>query len=290
MSGEKFCLSWNEFETNISVAFRELRKTGDFFDVTLVCEDDQMEAHKVILSACSPFFRSVLRRNPHAHPLLYLKGVKQTDLQAILNFMYHGEVTVLQEDLTSFLGVAEELRVKGLTSEPKMKPTSEPSASDEKSSLPSKAPPHQAPDSETSVEAIPDTGNPLQRSLVPVLQYDGSEAEAGSSGGLAPQQEVLPPGLPGDMRPADLLQFVIPHAALEGEGGRLGFLCAICLQFKHVYKANVRNHVESKHFKGHFVYKCEICGGIKNSKQDLYACKSEHNRIMKMEGNFSQNI
>ena len=115
MSAEKFCLRWNDFEANISTAFRELREDKDFFDVTLACDDDQLQAHKVILSACSPFFRTVLKRNKHEHPLLYLKGVKYTDLQSVLNFMYHGEVNVAQEELNSFLAVAEDLRVKGLT-------------------------------------------------------------------------------------------------------------------------------------------------------------------------------
>jgi len=112
---EKFCLRWNDFESNISGAFRELREDKDFFDVTLACDDDQMQAHKVILSACSPFFRTILRRNRHEHPLLYLKGVKYTDLVSVLNFMYHGEVNVAQEELNSFLAVAEDLKVKGLT-------------------------------------------------------------------------------------------------------------------------------------------------------------------------------
>jgi len=115
MGSEKFCLRWNDFESNISSAFRELRDDKDFFDVTLACDDEQIQAHKVILSACSQFFRNILRRNPHQHPLLYLKGVKFTDLQSVLNFMYHGEVNVAQEELNSFLAVAEELRVKGLT-------------------------------------------------------------------------------------------------------------------------------------------------------------------------------
>jgi len=115
MTNEKFCLRWNDFETNISSAFKELRDDKDFFDVTLACDDEQIQAHKVILSACSPFFRNILRRNPHQHPLLYLKGVKYTDLQSVLNFMYHGEVNVAQEELNSFLAVAEDLRVKGLT-------------------------------------------------------------------------------------------------------------------------------------------------------------------------------
>eukprot|EP00090_Calanus_glacialis_P001651 TRINITY_DN11188_c0_g1_i5.p1 TRINITY_DN11188_c0_g1~~TRINITY_DN11188_c0_g1_i5.p1 ORF type:complete len:385 (-),score=96.79 TRINITY_DN11188_c0_g1_i5:794-1864(-) len=114
-TSEKFCLRWNDFETNISSAFRELREEKDFFDVTLACDDSQIQAHKVILSACSPFFRNVLRRNPHQHPLLYLKGVKYNELLSVLNFMYLGEVNVAQEELNSFLAVAEDLRVKGLT-------------------------------------------------------------------------------------------------------------------------------------------------------------------------------
>eukprot|EP00092_Neocalanus_flemingeri_P006576 GFUD01007090.1.p1 GENE.GFUD01007090.1~~GFUD01007090.1.p1 ORF type:complete len:333 (-),score=84.83 GFUD01007090.1:130-1128(-) len=115
MGSEKFCLSWNDFESNISLSFRELREEKDFFDVTLSCGDEQIQAHKLILSACSPFFRSVLKKNVHQHPLLYLKGVKFCDLQAVLNFMYHGEVNVAQEELNSFLAVAEDLKVKGLT-------------------------------------------------------------------------------------------------------------------------------------------------------------------------------
>ena len=115
MSSDKFCLRWNDFESNISVAFRELREDKDFFDVTLACEEEQVQAHKVILAACSPFFRGILKKNQHAHPLLYMRNVKHTDLLAVLNFMYHGEVNVAQEDLNSFLAVAEELKVKGLT-------------------------------------------------------------------------------------------------------------------------------------------------------------------------------
>jgi len=115
VSNEKFCLRWNDFETNISMAFREIREEKEFFDCTLSCGYRQIQAHKLILSACSPFFRSVLKQNPHQHPLLYLKGVEFNNLQSVLSFMYHGEVNIAQEELNSFLAVAEELQVKGLT-------------------------------------------------------------------------------------------------------------------------------------------------------------------------------
>ena len=115
-SSEKICFRWNDFETNVSSAFREIREEKDFFDVTLACDDDnQIQAHKVIIAACSPFFRNILRKNTHPSPLLYLKGVKYKDLVSVLNFMYMGEVNVALDDLNQFLAVAEDLRVKGLT-------------------------------------------------------------------------------------------------------------------------------------------------------------------------------
>ena len=92
-----------------------MRDDKDFFDVTLACNGNQLQAHKVILSACSPFFRSILKKNPYPHPLLYLKGVQYEEIQSVLTFMYHGEVNVAQEDLNTFLAVAEDLEVKGLT-------------------------------------------------------------------------------------------------------------------------------------------------------------------------------
>jgi len=130
---EKFCLRWNDFESNISGGFLELREDKDFFDVTIACDEDQVQAHKLILSACSPFFKSVLKRNTHQQPWLFLKGVKFSNLLSVLDFMYHGEVNVAQEDLDSFLSVAEDLKVKGLTQKEdqnkgKLRPTTPPPA------------------------------------------------------------------------------------------------------------------------------------------------------------------
>jgi len=163
-SSEKFCLRWNDFESNISVAFREIREEKDFFDCTLSCGSRQIQAHKLILSACSPFFRSILRQNPHQHPLLYLKGVEFTDLQAVLNFMYHGEVNVAQEELNSFLAVAEDLKVKGLTqnnsndSNPAPKPKSEPVIS----SIPRPRPPRDVEDPPAPKRPRPIPPTPVQ--------------------------------------------------------------------------------------------------------------------------------
>ena len=112
---EKLCLQWNDFQENIRNAFGSLREDNDFADVTLACEDgQQVEAHKVILAASSPFFRKLLGRNKHSHPLIYMRGMKSEDLLAMVDFLYRGEANVFQENLDSFLAIAEELQLKGL--------------------------------------------------------------------------------------------------------------------------------------------------------------------------------
>ena len=114
-SGEKLCLQWNEFNENTSSAFRDLRDDKEFTDVTLACEDgQQVEAHKVVLIASSPFFLNLLKKNKHPHPLVFMRGVKYEDLVSMVDFLYNGEANVYQENLDSFLAVAEELRLKGL--------------------------------------------------------------------------------------------------------------------------------------------------------------------------------
>ena len=117
-SSEKFSLRWNDFQANISSAFSNLRDNTNLTDITLVSEDDQhMEAHKIILSASSPFFMNLLKTSKHPSPLVYLKGFKAKDLHSILDFMYHGVAEIYQENLDAFLAVAEELQLKGLTGE-----------------------------------------------------------------------------------------------------------------------------------------------------------------------------
>ena len=116
---EKLCLQWNDFQNNVKSAFGKLREDKDFSDVTLACEDgQQVEAHKVILAASSPFFQNVLARNKHPHPLIYMRGVKSLDMLAIVDFLYCGEANVYQENLDSFLAIAEELQLKGLMGKP----------------------------------------------------------------------------------------------------------------------------------------------------------------------------
>ena len=114
----KVCFQFADFKENISESFQSLRKNDDFADVTLACEDgQQIEAHKFILAASSTFFKNLLRKNNHVHPLIYLRGVNLEDLVAIVDFLYFGETSIWKGNLESFLNIAEELKLKGLTNE-----------------------------------------------------------------------------------------------------------------------------------------------------------------------------
>ena len=113
---EKLCLQWNDFRENVDSAFKSLRNDKKFTDVTLACEDgQQIEAHKIILAASSPFFEKILQKSKHPHPLIYLKGFQSKDFVSIMDFLYFGEANVYQEDLDFFLAIAEEIQLKGLT-------------------------------------------------------------------------------------------------------------------------------------------------------------------------------
>ena len=105
---ERLCLKWNDFEENVKSSFGSLRDDDNFIDVTLASEDgQQFEAHKVILVSSSPFFHNLLRKNKHTHPLIYMRGIKSEDMSAILDFLYYGEANIFQENLDSFLAVAD---------------------------------------------------------------------------------------------------------------------------------------------------------------------------------------
>jgi len=109
-----YLLSWDQHETNRTSTLKTLWENEDFLDVTIACDDDQIGAHQVIMSAASPFFQKILKRNPHSHPLIYLPGTVKKDVQSLLDFIYSGETQVLKAELEDFMALANSLEVKGL--------------------------------------------------------------------------------------------------------------------------------------------------------------------------------
>ncbi|XP_021206507.2 zinc finger and BTB domain-containing protein 11 isoform X2 [Bombyx mori] len=112
---QQFSLSWNNFHGNLTKGFAGLLGNSEFVDVTIAVEGHLLQAHKVILSICSPYFKKMFLMNPCQHPIIVLRDVTHKAMRDLLQFMYHGEVSVKREDLTSFIGTAEVLQIKGLT-------------------------------------------------------------------------------------------------------------------------------------------------------------------------------
>ncbi|XP_072380144.1 uncharacterized protein [Diabrotica undecimpunctata] len=123
MTVQQYCLRWNNHQPNFISVFSSLLNSQSLVDVTLAAEGKQLQAHKVVLSACSSYFQSLFATNPCKHPIVILKDVKFTDLRVLVDFMYHGEVSVSQEQLPCILKTAEMLKIKGLTEIPMENPT-----------------------------------------------------------------------------------------------------------------------------------------------------------------------
>ena len=111
---QQFCLRWNNHQSNLLSVFEDLLSSEAFVDVTLACDGLQLKAHKMVLSACSPYFQAMLYNTPDRHPIVFLRDVRYHEMKALLEFMYKGEVSVDQENLSSLLKVAEGLKIKGL--------------------------------------------------------------------------------------------------------------------------------------------------------------------------------
>ena len=112
------CLNWDRFEADSHLTIQSLLSDTEFADVTLASHDEeQIQAHKVILCAASPFFRRIISKNPHQNPLLFIRNVGIGMLKSIIRFIYTGKTEVEKEDLEEFLSIANDLEVKGLVTE-----------------------------------------------------------------------------------------------------------------------------------------------------------------------------
>ena len=258
---EKLCLKWNDFQENVNEAFGSLREDHEFADVTLACEDgQQIEAHKVILAASSPFFQNLLKRNKHPHPLIYMRGVKSENLLAIVDFLYCGEANVFQENLDSFLSIAEELRLKGLmgqtedvdytpernyTKHVPQQISPKPFFKREKSNL-------------NELEQI-------QSSLEPKLDKQWPTVQMNDERRIA-----IPNFVSGDLRELDekvkSMMDKSEHFIQNGKGRERTKICKLC--GKEGQGIAIRDHIEANHLEG-VSLPCNVCGKEFRSRHNL---------------------
>ncbi|CAK9827968.1 Longitudinals lacking protein, isoforms H/M/V [Anthophora retusa] len=112
---QQFCLRWNNHQSTLIQNFDTLLETGTLVDCTLAAEGKYLKAHKVVLSACSPYFEGLLSEHYDMHPIFILKDVKFKELKAMMDYMYKGEVNISQDQLAALLKAAESLQIKGLS-------------------------------------------------------------------------------------------------------------------------------------------------------------------------------
>ncbi|XP_076754060.1 uncharacterized protein LOC143425135 isoform X33 [Xylocopa sonorina] len=112
---QQFCLRWNNHQSTLIQNFDTLLENGTLVDCTLAAEGKYLKAHKVVLSACSPYFEGLLSEHYDKHPVFILKDVKFKELKAMMDYMYRGEVNISQDQLAALLKAAESLQIKGLS-------------------------------------------------------------------------------------------------------------------------------------------------------------------------------
>jgi len=110
----QYILQLQDFATNIQNGWTNLQNNADFCDVTLVCDENQIQAHKMVVSTFSPVLRNILKKNTHQNPLIYLLGIRFSSLVNLLDFMYQGEIKIPQEEINDLLHLGRDLKVVGL--------------------------------------------------------------------------------------------------------------------------------------------------------------------------------
>ena len=227
-STDRFCLKWFDFQANISSSFEHMWKEKDFSDVTLVCDGDQkIEAHKVILAGASKFFSKLLKHNLHPHPLIYMRGVRPSQLENVVDFIYQGEVNIFQKDLETFLLLAQELQLKGLNG----------SAANPKQL--------QVKEEDNQCPALTDEKQASQTDPLVKVHSLGKNKDISDK-----ENKVII-----DTTNNDLDNTI--SSLIEDLGRGNGFICNVC-QKKLVSKRDMKDHVEAKHFKD-VMHSCKQC-------------------------------
>ena len=110
---EKYSLTWRHHSEHLKSMMKELMGNVDLSDVTLVTEDKKhIKANISILSACSPVFKDILKKEKGSSPIIYLRGVQYSEMESIIQFIYLGEATFYEERMDEFLAVAKSLEIK----------------------------------------------------------------------------------------------------------------------------------------------------------------------------------
>ncbi|KAK7077180.1 hypothetical protein SK128_018610 [Halocaridina rubra] len=114
MEGELLCLKWRDHGTTLFRMLSSVRRKEVYCDATIACGGRFYPVHKFVLSTCSEYFEQMFEIGEQKNLMIVLTDIGNVELETLLDYMYFGEVNVLQSELTTFMRAAEQLRIKGL--------------------------------------------------------------------------------------------------------------------------------------------------------------------------------
>ena len=113
MNEKKFDLTWHTYTDHLREMLHNMITSNELTDVTLVSEDrKQFKAHKVVLSATSTVFESIISQSSLSNAIIYLRGIQSHEIESILEFIYLGKATFYKDRMNEFLNVAKSLDIK----------------------------------------------------------------------------------------------------------------------------------------------------------------------------------
>lgn len=250
---QKFCLKWNQFNQNLKSSLFRMKDSHQLTDVAILCEDGtKFVAHRLILAACSSFFKQIFLMNDTCPAWIYLKGVESLMLRFLLEFVYMGEVEVPEQSLAKFLETAHELKIKGLA---KYGGNSSRLTKEEQQQGPvwpevklEAEPIIEVPEQNLNLETELEDDEPKQM----VIAEDEHQVEAAPSEGRLFSAEVNAE-----------LDKQIEEILVKNDGV---WSCKVCGKFAN-HKSKLKQHVET-HIDG-FSHPCNICGKSYRSRNVL---------------------
>ena len=224
----------------------------------MACEDgQQVEAHKAILASSSPFFKELLMKNKHPHPLVYMRALRSEDLVAMVDFLYFGEANVFQENLDSFLELAEELKLKGLTGTG-----------------------NSGKHEEQTIETHPKHDqyqDNLKKTINKNRMFKNIETQGSTNfdRAVAVQDDSM------NLEVEDLdakIKSMMTITNMRSANGR-GFLATCNICGKQSPSKDIPQHIESNHITG-FSHPCNICGKTSRSRHALATHKNTYHKAL----------
>ena len=189
----------------------------------------------MVLAVLSPLFQRILKRNNHPHPMIYLKGLKSQDMVAMIDFLYFGEADVSQESLDSFLALAEEMELKGLTGQ---------KAADLFN------------DDITNSEPL-QKGNAIRKEEKSLRRSSNVTFDKSDTAIMAANQLV------GDFETLD-----VKVKSMMEKGNNMVQVCG-----KEGHPSHIKNHIERNHLEGISV-PCPFCDKVFHSRNSMQVHKS----------------